>query len=510
MQPNNTSGAPAIESSPAHGHSTVHDIFLMSDEQILEIDPHPQDVEVSTEARGTAQHLSVAPTSSSAGLRSDESQPDSSPEHGTQSTGHENRSRAGGQNQSQPAQSAQRGVPAPQEPPAWLATQMKNTWNGAEARALWDRVQNSEREAAAYREVFAQPEDARAIKALYPGGVAQAQATAERARLLDAIDSAYFGAQAGTPEHARTSRAQLAAMMLREDPAAFREMVYEGLRVLEAAEKQTSASANATNIPRLAQALRLNQPEVNVEPPFRAASLDPQSTPQSPGSQPAAPSPNVLVGAQHAAPQSGNTPASEAHLAAYTTFEKAANSELEKSVGGAIARALQQALPNIAAAERSSPGGTPHSSSSPAPLQARLSQAIREDVERALQGDRQLGTQVAQILASRRLDDATRAQVVRLINDRALQLVPGAAKRALDEWTQATLAAHRSRTTRSESAASRREVPAAAPASRDLRSATQTSAQQNASSRNTHSDPRPAGKARINYGKFSDDQILDM
>lgn len=500
MQPNTTNSAPAAESSHANGHSSVHDIFALSDEQILEIDPGPQDVEVSpaspinSRAADTDSRQSRSShESSSAGSQQ------LSTEHGSRNTEHEN--------------AAQSRLPVLQEPPVWLAAQMKDTWNGAEARSLWDRVQATENEAAAYREVFARPEDARAIKALYPGGVAQAQAAAERARFLDEIDQAYFAAQASTPEQARASRAQLAAMMLREDPAAFREMVLAGLRALEAAEPQTSASANATNLPRLAQALRANQPGVDVAPAFRAAAVEPQATPQNAGLHPAA-APNAAVASQHAVPQPSSTPANTAHLAAYTAFEKAANSELEKSVGGAIDRALQQALPNIAAAERPSSAGTRHSFSAamdqPAPLQARLSQAIREDVERALQGDRQLGEQVAQILASRRLDDAARAQVVRLINDRALQLVPGAAKRALDEWTQATLAAHRSRTTRSESAASRREVPAAAPASRDRRSATPTSVQQNTSSRSAHSDPRPAGKARINYGKFSDDQILDM
>jgi hypothetical protein len=474
----------------ANGHSTVHDIFVLSDEQILEIEPEPQDIEASADVRGGSRQANVAPASPPAGSRGDEARIDSSAEHGSRETGHENRDAAPGPTTTTAA------PPAPQTPPAWLASQMNDAWNGEEARALWQRMQTTENEAAAYREVFAKPEDARAIKALYPNGVAQAQATAERARLLDEIDGAYFAAQAATPEQARASRAQLAAMMLREDPTAFREMVFEGLRALEAAEQGTPASTTATNVPRLAQALRANQPnvpranqpDVNVAPPLRAASPDQQAA---------------------------NAPANEAHLAAYSAFERAANSELERTVGTAIDRALHQALPNIEAADRSgnaanvgarfsaSPGSAEAHSGS---LQARLSQAIREDVERALQSDRQLGEQVAQILSSRRLDESTRAQVVRLINDRALQLVPSAAKRALNDWTQATLATHRSRTARTETAASRRELATASAAPRDLRS--QTPAE---TARPAQSNARPAPtKSRINYGKLSDEQILDL
>ncbi len=64
---------------------------------------------------------------------------------------------------------------------------------------------------------------------------------------------------------------------------------------------------------------------------------------------------------------------------------------------------------------------------------------MREDVEAALKSDAQLGEQVARILGARRFDDAARAQVVRVIDARAQQLVPGAVKRVVGSWTTATL-----------------------------------------------------------------------
>src|SRR4029077_20364366 len=94
----------------------------------------------------------------------------------------------------------------------------------------------------------------------------------------------------------------------------------------------------------------------------------------------------------------------EAQLSAYVSFEKAANEELERSIGGVITRTIEQALPN---AGRGSQDASSRAGQAQ-PLQTRLSAAIRQDVETALKGDRQLGEQIAQILAARRFDSETR------------------------------------------------------------------------------------------------------
>src|SRR5208282_1817834 len=188
------------------------------------------------------------------------------------------------------------------------------------------------------------------------------------------------------------------------------------------------------------------------------------------------------------------TSANEARVAAYAAFEKSANEDLEKSVGATIDRSLYQALPNAGRSEN-------------ATLTARLSATIRQDVEAALKGDRQLGEQVAQILSGRRLDEETRGQVVRLIGERVQQLVPGAAKRALNEWTQATFTAHRGKAARADAVPARREVqPAAqgaspAPSSPSARARAGTEPHRNAS---------PSDARRVDYRKLSDEQILDL
>ena len=426
--------------APANGTSTMHDLFALSDEQILEIEPETQDVQAHAAADAAdrafstqgdfPEEIAVPPSRDGRDGNSEAAQ--------------------------QELQSNIQQSPITRHinsPPQWLAERMADQQTGAEARELWNGVQQSRQEAAAFREVFAKPEDARAA--------------AERSRVLDDIDRAYFTGDA-------TQRAQLAASMLREDPAAFREMVFAGLRALEEAGKSAATNNFAQRPP--------NPVGAGLAPPADARAADSR------------------VGAQHAAPQVGNTPATDAHLAAYATFERAANEELERSVGGAIERTLDQALPHGNRAEN-------------AAMRNRLAATVRQDIEKALQGDRQLGEQVAQVLSARRLDSNARAQIVRLIGDRAQQLVPGTAKRVLSEWTQTTLDSHRGRTNRIETAAARRDVSPASSESRAASSAANSA--RSTQNQNRQRDTRSSAQAsashgrKVDYRRVSDEQILD-
>ena len=176
-------------------------------------------------------------------------------------------------------------------------------------------------------------------------------------------------------------------------------------------------------------------------------------------------------------------------------------------MGGAIDRALTQALPNISKTSAPGRAGAQHV----APLQGRLRVAIREDIEAALKADRQLGEQVAQVLASRRFDDSARAQVVRLINDRAQQLVPGAAKRVINDWTQATLAAHRTKHGTESSAARAGLAPAdvAAKIPPPQSGSDSRASGRFDSAQGRRNDGTPAG-TRVDYRKLSDEQILEL
>jgi hypothetical protein len=463
------------------------DLFMLSDEQILDIVPETQDVvrdprPVTREEESAPRRLRPTPGENQP---SDGAMDSLSLRHGTPNTGHAASS------------STDHGARATEhessEPPTWLAAQMKDPWGGEEAREFWNGVQQAKSEAAAYREAIASPEDARALKELYPGGVTEARTAADRARTLEEIDRAYFGAAGNSPEQLSASRAQLAQRMLREDPAAFREMVEAGLQALQAAEQGSGAPANPATSPRLAQALATSREGVNVAPPFRAASSIPSAQQRpSPAADPR------------------SSVSSDPHLAAYAAFERAANEDLERSVGSAIERTLAQALPvaQPLMAERRTDLASSQSAQARVPaLRERLTSSVRTEVEKALQGDRQLGEQVAQILASRRFDHEARAQIVRLISDRAQQLVPTATKRVLNEWTQTTLAAHRGRTRRADAASGIADLTPASMSNRAPTGSSRTGTESSASRRQEPSATKPRS---INYRKLSDEQILEM
>ena len=357
--------------------------------------------------------------------------------------------------------------------PEWLAERMRDPMHGEAAKELWNGKQRAEAEIAAYREVFATAADARVLKELYPGGLAEAKTAAERARELEAIDLAFYRGDAG-------ARTQLAQRMMQQDPAAFRAMVELGVRLLDGdasvgkkftAEAQRSAEARGDSPQGL-----VNRGGANAEVLQDANGASFRMTDQSHGQARTAVAPEVVR--------------------AYGEFEKAANAELEKSVGGAIARVMEEALPNL----RNSSATGREGALGTAPLRDRLATAVREEVETALRSDAQLGEQVARVLAGRRFDGSTRAQVVRLIDARAQQLVPTAVKRVVGSWTQATLGARGSKGRATETVAARSEVQSAprpdrvAAIVRELES------------------PRavPSRGRRVDYRKISDEEILGM
>ena len=491
----------------AVGAGSEHELFALTDEQILEIGDGrpgvpPPSVSLSESAAAGeaktassprafgAENLSSGAASNEGHSQRDSSTPSAPQNDNVASTTRNSSAEASGtraqEHESLPTKHAA-------QPPKWLADMMADPQAGAEARDRWSGVQQARQEAAAFREVFAKPEEARAA--------------GERSRAFDEIDAAFYGGAGKRPEEASAARAALAQRLLREDPAAFREMVFAGLRALE--EAGTNAAAQSPQAPNSGHPAAI-EPARQASQDFSlrlptAGRLGMTTTPEN------ARSSGIIgasaVGAQHAAPLLANPSSIEAQIAAYREFEKTTNEDLERSVGGAIGRALTQALPNITQTAAPGRAGAQHG----APLQARLQAAIHEDIEAALKADRQLGEQVAQVLASRRFDDGARTQVVRLINDRAQQLVPAAARRVINDWTQATLAAHRTKHGTENSAAraglAPPDVAARIPpvqSGKDSRaSGSFDSAQGGRNDGNTRA-------ARVDYRKLSDEQILEL
>ena len=128
--------------------------------------------------------------------------------------------------------------------------------------------------------------------------------------------------------------------------------------------------------------------------------------------------------------------------------------------------------------------------------------SVREEIDSALKSDAQLGEQVARVLAGRRFDDAARKQVVRMIDARAQQLVPGAVRRVVSGWTQTAMAARRG-----EEKSVEAQAPAPASAVQSEKKGGRVTAVESRG-RGNEKVRVPAG--RVNYGKLSDEEILEL
>jgi hypothetical protein len=435
-------------SSGSNGQSTIGEaIYALTDEQILDIDdaevaPPPGDAgtqqgvilsegdaSASSRQAGKDQRPGVSASrddstdpavsdhASERANRAVDSSGPSTPQNDTQTRPtHES-----------PATSHQSPITSHESPPEWLAQAMNDPQQGGPARQFWE----------------------------------SAQQTRAQAAQLASLDRAYFGAPGAPHAQLAESREALAQQLLREDPAAFREMLAAGLRALQ-------------------------QQDVILSEGDASASSGQAGKDQRPG-VPA--SKDERISTAHESRITNH----ESRLAHYAAFERAANDDLDRAVRPEIARVLERALP----AGNNEPARA---------TQERLSGLVRTEIESALRQDRALGEQVAQLLGSRTFDDATRAQVVRLIAARATSLVPVASRRVLAEWTQSALAAHRAgRSLTGATDAARNPSSSPATAASPASSAAKPRPSQSAALGTQH-----AGSRRINYRALSDEEILDL
>jgi hypothetical protein len=471
------------------GGNSTPEIFALTDEQILEMEAEGREVENDPSSRELADasqgpSTAVATAASSAHFDSAQGRQDDRARNDGVNGGENNRGKVA-------EGLTPEGVSYSAEPPAWLAREMKDPWVGEEARELWEGVQRAQREAAAYREAFATPEDARALKEVYPGGVAEAKGAAARARELAEIDAVFFGAAGKPAEELRAGRTALVEKLYAQDPAAFRQMVEAGARLLERAgkgEKVTSDEWRAAS-----------ENSRSLDSGLQRAESSPRDEKQGQGhGQGARSSTDSGARADGKSAQPG-MPVPQEVVSQYREFERVTNAELEKSVGGAIGRAMEAALPNLRQANAGREGQAP-------PLQVRLRAAVKEEVETALRSDASLGEQVARVLSGRRFDEAARLQVVRLIDTRAQQLVPGVVRRVVGSWTQATLGARKADAGSDGAGRNGEERRVDRPANSPQRAVTGDLA----AGRNTQSAGRSLPRGRVDYQKMSDEQILGM
>ena len=102
--------------------------------------------------------------------------------------------------------------------PEWMQSLAGDPKHGAEAQQLWQEHQ-------AFRAAFSSPDEARAIKELFPGGAQEARTLKQAAQAVDQLDAAIYSGDA-------RAQSEVVAELARANPAAFRQLFAEAAKVL--------------------------------------------------------------------------------------------------------------------------------------------------------------------------------------------------------------------------------------------------------------------------------------
>jgi hypothetical protein len=325
--------------------------------------------------------------------------------------------------------------------PEWMRSAAGDPKHGAEAQKLWQEHQ-------AFRASFSSPDEARAIKELFPGGAQEAQALRQASHAVDQLDAAIYSGDV-------RAQSEVVAELARANPAAFRSLFAEAAKIL------AGMGGTSSSVPQAGPALRepregwgTRQTSVANQDPSMAGHPSPVTNHQSPVTS-------------HQSPQFDPT--------AYAAFERSTNDSVARDVRATVSDTLARVLP-----EGIAEGAA-----------RRIGEDIFNEIHRTLAADRSLSEQVGEVLRDRRFGTAEQQRIASLLAGRAKQLVPGVARRVIGEWTSSVLGASRSKAARQAAAAARVDIaaPGGSLDSMPLRSM--------------------SGR-EIDYASMSDDEILGM
>jgi hypothetical protein len=335
---------------------------------------------------------------------------------------------------------------AAQVMPEWMLAAAGDPKHGAEAQKLWQEHQ-------AFRASFSSPDEARAIKELFPGGAQEAQTLRQAAQAIDQLDAAIYSGDS-------RAQSEVVAELARANPAAFRQLFAEAAKVLAGMGQAQPVNNQNPTLRETSEGWGTQQSLVT--------SRDPSTVND----------PSPVTGHESRVTNHGFDPA------AYAAFERSTNDTVARDVRVAVGDTLARVLP-----EGIAEGAA-----------RRIGDDIFNEIHRTLASDRSLSEQVGEILrgSSRefsangwRFGTAEQQRVASLLASRAKQLVPVVARRVIGEWTSSVLGASRSKAARQASAAARVDI--AAP------------------SGTLDSMPLRAMSPReVDYASMSDDEILGM
>jgi hypothetical protein len=279
---------------------------------------------------------------------------------------------------------------APNTMPEWMQSLAGDPKHGAEAQQLWQEHQ-------AFRAAFSSPDEARAIKELFPGGAQEARTLKQAAQAVDQLDAAIYSGDA-------RAQSEVVAELARANPAAFRQLFAEAAKVLGNLPAMGPDNAQRDSSSSLKSGSPRND-NAGVNPNQQEPQFDP---------------------------------------AAYAAFERSTNDVVARDVRAAVSDTLSRVLPEGVAEGAA----------------RRIGDDIFNEIHRTLAADRTLSEQVGDVLRGWRFGAAEQQRVASLLAGRAKQLVPGVARRVIGEWTSSVLGTARTKAARQAAAAARVDIAA--------------------------------------------------
>lgn len=297
-----------------------------------------------------------------------------------------------------------------------------------ELRRAWD-------DAHAYRETFRTPAEARTATA----------ALADLARM----DALFFSGRA-------EDHAELARVVASLDPAAFRSLARAMSEIAGVGHGSIDAAANRVPSPHA----ELSTGAANARQDGVSGTANVNS-----GEPPVVAASPKEVAAR--AETGGLTPQQE-------EFFHSTNATAVRAVLDSIEQQVERLLPaEISKGARN-----------------RLVGEIYRELDASLKGDWQFASQAREAFRSGGLDDEHRQAIVAMVNSRARQALPAVARRVLNEWTSAIVAANQDRRARQRAAERRVDIAG--------------------SGRSGNDGMRPVTPKDINYSRMSDADILNL
>lgn len=330
-----------------------------------------------------------------------------------------------------------------------------------ELRSAWE-------DAAAYRESFASPEEAREATRLVGD--------------LNRLDALFFSSR---PE----DHAELARVVSELDPAAATSLAWALSRIATEAQshrdsKEGTRDGNAalSNVARLLRGEGSAETSTNLgskDTPFLSAG--PSYIADAGASQERAGEPNSATARpsdkSRAADRESQTTSHDSRNSitpAQSEFFHAANAATVEGVLDAIHAQVDRLLPE----------GTSQAARN------RVVGEIYRELDTSLRSNRQLSGQLRQAFKSGTLDAAHQRSIVSLITSRARQALPGVAKRVMNEWTAALVSSGADRRARQRAAESRVDI--------------------GGSGRSGAEGRRALSPREIDYSRLSDADILNL